>query len=121
MPIQPRTPRQTASQHHQPLSTDDAAQGLLLLAEAHDERESALEEYAPEPEQQDTDEENDSECPIFDSFYESGGSAGITKMINFDPKEFDTVWNLFGDFIERHYNTGRGKSVLLTSPRMSCS
>lgn len=71
----------------------------MLLSEAAGELENNLNEYPNEPEQIDTDEENGSECPIFDRFYESGGSSAIESMINFDPAEFEIIWNTRIDFI----------------------
>lgn len=57
----------------------------------------------------DSDEENDSDCPIFGRFYEAGGIDAIHKMTNFDPQDFDYIWGLFSNFVLMNYNVGRGR------------
>ena len=87
----------------------DAANALRLLAEAAVERNEDLEMYAAEPYLEDTDDENDSECPVFDTFYEQGGSSSIISVINFDVQEFDTLWQENREHITEHFNIERGR------------
>ena len=57
----------------------------------------------------DTDEENDSNCPIYDSFYNDGGSQSIKAMCNFDSTQFFELWIMIEDYVSKNWNVGRGK------------
>lgn len=92
----------------QPITPTDATRALNLLAEAAVEREQELQQYAAEPEQSDSDEETDSDMPIFDQFYEQGGSAAIVSMTNFDPQKLFQIWEAIEDYVIEQYTTGRG-------------
>ena len=87
----------------------DAANALRLLAEAVVECNEDLDMYAAEPDLEDTDDDNDSECPVFDTFYEQGGSSSIISMITFNVQEFDTLWRGDREHIMEHFNIERGK------------
>lgn len=93
----------------QPITPTDATRALNLLAEAAVEREQELQQYAAEPEQSDSDEETDSDMPIFDQFYEQGGSAAIVSMTNFDPQKLFQIWEAIEDYVIEQYTTGRGR------------
>lgn len=82
-----------------PITEHQAQQCLALLADICADRESNLLAY--DPEEMDTDEENGSESPYFDKFYDTGGSGGIVNMINFDPSEFQQIWNHMADFLTK--------------------
>lgn len=56
-----------------------------------------------------SDEENDSESPIYDSFCNEGGSEAILKMTKFSAGEFDFVWNSIRKMVVQTWNIGRGK------------
>ena len=56
-----------------------------------------------------SDEENGSDAPIFDKFYEEGGAAAILEMTNFSPPQFVGIWAGFQDLINENYNVGRGR------------
>lgn len=42
-----------------------------------------------------SDDEADSECPIFESFYNTGGSTAILNMTNFTCREFGRLYDRF--------------------------
>ena len=92
-----------------PFTSTNAATALSLLADAAVERENELEVQLSQPLQEDTDEENGSECPIMDTFYGQGGAEGIREMTNFSPMEFERVWEAFKVHIMSEYNVGRGR------------
>ena len=75
-----------------PISGEDASTALQLLADATVEREHGLNQYAAETEQSDADEDNGTNCPVFDQFYERGGASAIVSMTNFSPTEFADIW-----------------------------
>eukprot|EP00171_Calliarthron_tuberculosum_P004118 IDg4118t1 len=56
-----------------------ATAALDLLSTAQARRNEELETYQEHPERSDSDDENDSESPILDSFYNGGGSLAILK------------------------------------------
>lgn len=64
-----------------------AAHGLDILCDALEEREKDFQIYGIS---RPGDSDDDAECPIFDSFYENGGSEAIMKMTHFSPIEYDS-------------------------------
>ena len=56
----------------QPISGDDITAALQLLADAVVEREQEISKYSDEAENSDKYEDNDSDAPIFDQFYDRG-------------------------------------------------
>ena len=86
-----------------------AARALLLLSDAAVERRTDLEEYASDSDAVDTDDEVESESPIYDQFYENGGAAAVIQMTNFSPTEFHSTWCSLEKAIEERYNAGRGR------------
>ncbi len=57
--------------------------------------------------------EADAESPVFDSFYNSGGSEAILKVCSFTPTEFRQLSDIFSASIATNWNTGRGKKSKL--------
>jgi len=91
------------------MSTHDADSALKLLAQAAVDRENDLTAYDADPLLSSSDEECDSESPIFDAFYDGGGSQSIVQMTNFSAAEFQVLWDSFSDHILENYNVGRGR------------
>lgn len=96
----------------------DISKALRLLAEAAAERDVELRQYPTDAEKEDTDEEPDSECPLFDKFYDEGGGSAIQNMTNFSPLEFQTLWSRSSDFVKSVYNQGRGKKCAVSAQDM---
>ena len=89
-------------------SSHDAAQALQLLATASNDRRNELDAFEDErPE--DSDEDNGTDAPIFDRFYEQGGAKVIVEMTNFNPAQFIGIWAGFKALILENYNVGRGR------------
>lgn len=61
-----------------------------------------------------SDDDLDSDHLIFDSFYSSGGSGAIARMINFTPSEFRQVYSLLETHINNNWNVGRGRKYSCT-------
>ena len=91
------------------ISASEATAGIQLPADTALRRDEEFSRYQPEPLNYSSDEDNDSPSPILDTFYNSGGSASILQMINFDVKQFQSMWTNFADFITSKYNVGRGR------------
>lgn len=53
-------------------TTNDAAAALLILWESQDKRKTELEKYNKDALLQDSDDDVESECPIYDSFITPG-------------------------------------------------
>ena len=64
-----------------------AASGLQMLCKALEDREREISEYPTSPTEF-SDDEADAKCPVFDTFYSTGGSDGILKMTSYSPVEF---------------------------------
>lgn len=56
-----------------------------------------------------SDEDAESLHPIFDSFFEAGGNAAITRMVNFTTVEFKTIYFALEERIRSHWNVGQGR------------
>ena len=64
------------------ITPTDAQAALQILADAAIGREAALAQYPCEA-QADTDEENDSDSPILDTFHNKGGGSAIFQLKTF--------------------------------------
>lgn len=91
------------------ISRNNVTQALSLLAETAAEHLDAIEQYDPEPDCPDSDDDNDSSSPIFDKFYDSGGSGAILQMTNFTPDKIESIWLNMEDSITQVFCSGRGK------------
>ena len=58
-----------------------------------------------------SDEESDSNSPIYDSFYDQGGPEAIKSMTNFGPPQFTDIWLAVSTFVSANWNTGRGRKT----------
>lgn len=56
-----------------------------------------------------SDEDEDSNHPIFDFFLNAGGSESIVKLINFSPAEFRRIYVALETHISANWNIGRGR------------
>ena len=90
------------------VSQAQAATALQLLADAAVDRRNELRHYHDDSGLFDSDENIDSDAPIFDRFYQQGGSAAILERMNFDPIQFLGIWSVFQGVISQGYNAGRG-------------
>ncbi len=68
-------------------------QVLTQLSERSTDLEHGLLRFSSTREVE-SDEEAGDESPIFDSFYNSGGSESIAKMIKFTPTEFRKLYSI---------------------------
>ena len=57
----------------------------------------------------DSDDEQDSESPIFNSFYDACGDQSILKMTKFTGSEFRKLYGIIHTTITPKWNNGRGK------------
>ena len=46
-----------------------------------------------------SDDENDSNCPIYETFYNDGGSQFIKAVCNFDSTQFFELWIMIEDYV----------------------
>lgn len=68
------------------LQQTNVTNALTHLAEVSVSREATILNHQPLSGQKEIeDEETDSDSPLFDYFYEEGGSAAIVKVTNFSP------------------------------------
>ena len=56
-----------------------------------------------------SDDDNDSNCPIYDTFYNDGGSQSVKAMYNFNSTQFFELWVMIEDYVSNNWNVGRGK------------
>lgn len=66
-------------------SHGQAATALQLLADVSVDRRNELQHFDDDSAPFDSDDNNDVDVPIFDRFYEQGGSTALLEMTNFDP------------------------------------
>ena len=90
------------------LSTSEAQQALTLLADTALSRQQELLQYSADP-ANDTDDDNDSDSPIMDTFYNSGGQRAIVKMTNFNAKEFRFIYSKIEGLVSENWNVGKGR------------
>ena len=93
----------------QPITDNEIGNALNILADVAADRQNSLEQYPTRPHIADSDDEPDSQSPIFDQFYQRGGSSAILTLTNFTPTEFFQLWNLLSEFVIPPFTTGRGR------------
>ena len=91
------------------LSTERARAGLEFLTDIALARENELSRFESAAQLIEDCDEEDSDCPIYMSFYTAGGSEAIMKMTNFSARRFEKIYNNFHEFIVTNWNVGRGK------------
>lgn len=92
------------------LNSADAAQALIQFAEAAAAREAELEQFESDGARTETDEECDSPSPIFDSFFNEGGSAGIAQLCNFSADEFHSIYDIIQSGLSSAWTARRGRT-----------
>ena len=80
------------------MNNSRAQDALRLLREVAADREHDLLQYSIST-QEDSDDEADSESPIFDSFYTVQGNEAILQMTNFTAPEFRKLYSILEPFI----------------------
>lgn len=96
-----------------PVHTHAAGQNpLRLLANPSKERGGEISRYNTNTRPEDSDDENDSSCTVFDAFYDCVGSASIQQMTNFDAAEFHTVWGMHFEALNWFYKYGPSRKYL---------
>ena len=94
-------------------TTVNASNALQVLAETVADHEADVAQYSQGDNVQ-SDEENESSCPVFDRFYESGGVEGIKNMTNFTPSQFNQLFNYIEEKVNTLYLSGRGRRTTHT-------
>ena len=102
-----------------PVSKNIVANSLSLLAEAAAAHREDIDQYQAESAAADSDEENGSQCPIFDMYYNNGGSASIISLTNFAPHVIESIWNVVEEPLVQSLRSGRGKK-LKQAPKIVC-
>ena len=69
-----------------------AGAALLALNERSAERNTDINNFGSVPEHDDSDEDT-SDCPLFDAFYEVSGNSSIIQITNFTATEFMDLWS----------------------------
>lgn len=77
----------------QTLTTCDVTNALTLLAEAVAHHCDDTEKLNVVSDVSESDEENDSSCPVFDKFYNDGESGAIYPKTNFSPEKFEQIYS----------------------------
>lgn len=85
----------------------EAAKVLKALRASNKRREDNLNKYSSDHES--SDDEANTQCPRFGSFYAEDGSQAILDMANFSASEFRELWNSLSGHIKTHWNVGRGR------------
>ena len=92
-------------------TSSDAAEALQLLSTAAIDRRNELKLFEGlHPDN--SDEDNGSDAPILEKFYEEGRAAAILEMTNFSPPQFLGIWAGFQDIIAENYKVGRGRKCV---------
>ena len=74
------------------LSAKHVTNTLQLLADVAAERTAELEDVSENISDTDSDDDYESPCPVYDSFYKQGQSASILQLTGFDACEFQDLW-----------------------------
>lgn len=75
-------------------------------------REEDLANYSIAAVLSDSDEDNDSDAPIVDMFYQQGCCALMIKMTNFTVDQFMTLYGMIQEHFATNWNVGRGRRSL---------
>lgn len=91
-----------------PLSRRQVVTAITNLEDARTRREHDLSMYRT-VRVVDSDDELDSESPIYDAFFEHGGSEAVRTTTNFSANEFLSLWDSVREHVIRNWNVGRGR------------
>lgn len=73
------------------ISPSNVTNALSLLNEAAATHQEGINAKHTDR-QEDSDTENDSRCPIFDRFFNNGGSRAILNMTVVTPNKVEQIW-----------------------------
>lgn len=76
----------------EPLTTSDVTNALSLLAETAENHKNNILDHNSNADCPYTEDENDYPYPVFDKFYNDGGSTSVISMINLSPEKFEFIW-----------------------------
>lgn len=82
------------------ISRNEAQQALSLLAETEAQRDNEIQTFRNLPRPAQSEDDEDSSCPISSSFQNEKGSSAILGMTNFTTREFHKLFNKFEDRIK---------------------
>lgn len=86
-----------------------AAAALLLLNQRAAIRIENVNQFETVIDRDDSEQENDSSCPVLDSFYNIDGNTSLVQMTNYTYSEFNTLWDDLRECIDAKWNKGRGR------------
>lgn len=90
------------------ITSADATAALCTLAEAAAFQQQDVNRFSNYADVK-SDEEDDSHCPILDSFYLLGGSQSKSDITNLAPREVDHIWKIISTMVDTRWNAGRGQ------------
>lgn len=94
------------------MNSENASDALWMLADAAIDREEDLANYPTAAILSDSDEDNDSDAPIFEMFYQQGDLSSVMKMTNFDVDQFVTLYDMIQEPVVTIWNVGGGRRFL---------
>ena len=56
------------------------------------------------------EDRSDSDSPVYDEYFQSGGTAAIASLINFSDDEFHVLWSTIEDVIVPAWTAGHGQN-----------
>lgn len=89
-----------------------AADALHLLASRTVAGKQKFRKYSTARPEYDSDDENDSACPVFDAFYEPVGNKRSHTMCHFDGPQFRKLCNGFSTKVCDTHNVGPGRKYV---------
>ena len=96
------------------LSAKHVTNTLQLLADVAAERTAELEDVSENISDTDIDDDYESPCPVYDSFYKQGQSASILQLTRFDACEFQDLWVCIILVVLGTWHKVRGKRTQFT-------
>ena len=99
---------------HNPRSAYHHRESMLAMLENRElDRRSELGAFPRQLDQSDN-EEADSPCPIFDTWFSEGGADAVRRLTNFTPREINLLWSTVRSHVTRYWNVGRGRRSQFT-------
>lgn len=84
---------------------------MVLNCEVSNKRGKDPKQYADSRVRDSSEEERESDCPIFDKFENTIGTEGILKMTNFTPTKIETLNSRFSRHFKSLRTSGRERNV----------
>lgn len=91
-------------------STEKAADVLLQILQMKREKADELAPYAVDEDLLSSDDENDSSCPIFNSYFSIGGADKVLKISSFFPWAIKITYEKFENTILPQWNVWEEKN-----------